>query len=1453
MLTRSALHIPLVLIFIATIAGAADRTDRDRDGEPGEAWAIRQRARAYLARHGRDAELRPADQLARSRWGYGAWLEQQAERRTKGVEGEGWVSLGPSHGAGRMPAIAPHPSRIGVVAAGAAGGGLWLTEDDGMTWRPLTDGLPDLSVGAVAWAPSAPDTLYIGSGEGGFAQDFIPGIGLLRSDDGGETWWLPDHVVASQFYALSVDPRDPDRVVAATNQGLLETTDGGSSFHALLPIGSLNAVTEVLRSSANPDRLWAALWCTSTCPVGLGRVMRSDDGGVTWDAASDGLAPAYNFDPSLNRLALAVAPSDPNRLYVALNTGERIDSVPIVATFRSDDGGDSWSRQTDAGIYLGVQGWYDNALTVDPHDHNRVIGAGMWYVVSDDGGLSWTERNPYDNGGDGMGGDGLPHVDGHDLQWQGDRLWLGCDGGVWISDDGGVTWQPRNTGLITRQYYGLALDPIRRDRILGGTQDNGSDLRLDAGAEGWVDVIGSDGFECAINPLLPDVMFGSIYQTTLYRSINGGVGEWRDISPPAVSEASPFVTPLTINPDRPWEIYTGRSLVWVSRDAGDTWTSLRSEVQGGGSWSADTVSSVAVADGGAVVLAAKAREVYSSNDSGRSWWPHAFPAAVNHVEVSPFDSATAFAGLTLPPAGTASLWRTMDGGVTWHESATGLPPFAVQVVRSDPTDSQQVFAGTDVGVYRSTDGGVTWSSYGDGLPSASVHDIRILPDGSMLRIATHGRGIWELEIPRIENQNPVLTEVMPATREIHVATGEPVEFSASAVDPDGDPVTMTWVMSGRWETAQAGPTQGPTSTSISHRFEHGGSWPAGIHVVDDKGGAAFASFEVTVREPGDDCATARVVPPAGPFPFVVLTENLTTGEAGSDPMPPCTDTNSDPLAGRWGSIWFSFTPAASGRYFLTTCGSRSDTILSVWTGPSCGPFQLVAGGCNDDDGFQTCSAERSSSALDLDLEAGTTYRILVGSWADNTRSVVRFTVECSSCSTIEPPLRWTVPAAAHSPGSAGTVWRTDLDIANLSAEATTARLRFLPRDSARPPTTPTTVMIPSGATIRYPDVVATAFGSEGSGAIDIVADRPLVATSRTYNDSVDGTFGQGIPAVRAGHEIQPGGIGRFIGIEGSGRFRTNLGIANPGPDIARIRVELEDETGDRATRTDLEVPGTSWHQIDRLFTTERIGTTLNPRAIVRNVSGTAPVILYASVVDQNTGDPSYLEPVAVAPAGAEMWVAAAVHADGVGGTTWRTDLVLSSIENTYTDLQLSFLPAAGGSPVERQVIVPRDETVRYEDVVAQLFETTGGGAIRIEVSRGYLGASSRTFTVTTQGSFGQSIPAVTEESALTTNQIGALVGLHQGNGFRTNIGFANLGDDALAVEVKALAVDGSILGQQSWTVDGAGWYQANRPLPAGTATATVVSHTAGARYLAYASVVDDRSGDPTYIAAVVVD
>ena len=177
-----------------------------------------------------------------------------------------------------------------------------------------------------------------------------------------------------------------------------------------------------------------------------------------------------------------------------------------------------------------------------------VVAAGVWYVRSTDGGASWTTMDPI-AAGDWMGTETLPHVDGHVFAWQGDSLWLGCDGGVWLSADAGSTWDGRNDGLVTRQYYGLDIDPIRHDRILGGTQDNKTNLRLGPGDDDWEWVLDGDGFDCAVNPLVPDLVYGTIYGTLVFRSIDGGF-VWENISPTTGGDLTPFATPLIMRPGR---------------------------------------------------------------------------------------------------------------------------------------------------------------------------------------------------------------------------------------------------------------------------------------------------------------------------------------------------------------------------------------------------------------------------------------------------------------------------------------------------------------------------------------------------------------------------------------------------------------------------------------------------------------------------------------------------------------------------------------------------------------------------------------------------------------------------------------------------------------------------------------------------------------------------------------
>jgi len=425
-------------------------SDRDGDGHVGEETAIKERIKAYIEMHGHDGHLTSREMLDRAQFSYAQWLADGRHLGAKGLEGDGFVNIGPVNGAGRVSAIAPHPTLVGVILQGAASGGVWKTLDGGLTWYPTTDGLSDLSTGAIAWAPGSTDVVYLGTGEGDTmiagGTGYIPGIGILRSDDGGETWIFPtgnENPVSDLFFALDVDPADDEIVFAATEKGLLGTLDGGTSWKTLVPsVGSSMAFTEIVRSKSNPDLLYACQWCEGSCPSGTGRVMRSTDRGVTWlPVGGEGLP---GFNGATNRAAFTVAPSDDQILYLATNTTRGSASTsPTSSIFRSDDGGETWTETAASTTnkvkeYLGNQGWYDTTIVVHPTDPNIVVAGGIWYVLTSDGGQTWTNRNPYESGG-GMGSATLPHVDVHDLQYQGDTLWVGNDGGVWYSENDGMT------------------------------------------------------------------------------------------------------------------------------------------------------------------------------------------------------------------------------------------------------------------------------------------------------------------------------------------------------------------------------------------------------------------------------------------------------------------------------------------------------------------------------------------------------------------------------------------------------------------------------------------------------------------------------------------------------------------------------------------------------------------------------------------------------------------------------------------------------------------------------------------------------------------------------------------------------------------------------------------------------------------------------------------------------
>ena len=954
--------------------------------------------------------------------------ESRVEERRQGLSGEAidgnvWTSLGPTNGAGRAIAVAFHPAAPATAIIGAAGGGAWRTQNDGVTWTPLTETIPNLSVGAVAYAPSNANRVYLGTGEGGYAGDFIPGIGLLTSNDGGDTWALPDSVLATMFYRINVHPTNPNELVVGTNRGALRSTNGAngpwSTVIASVP-GSGAAygdVTDIVRDPSNPAVLYAATWdrsrwcaknaCSPTQNFLPPTILKSTDGGATWASAAAGF-PVSNAQTRVERISIAIAPTSPNTLYALTalfdaNSGETLSHV-----YKTTNGGASWSdtglaTAGDSRVFalLGTQGWYDTAIAVSPADPNTVIAGGIYYARTTDGGVTWSF--PF-NGA-------MPHVDVHDLRYHPvtHALWIANDGGIWTSTDNATTALNRNAGLVTRQYYAMSMDGVNRNRILGGTQDNGTNLRSDLGGTAWSTFSGGDGFQCFLNPDAPGVAFATYQFAEVLRTKDAGSAAPQTAPSGPVFDANekkPFFSILEADPSSASTLYLASTRVWKSTTAGDSWAPLSTNTVAPGVWNEDVIRAIAVAPGNpSTLMISKGSRIFRTTDGGATWvmQTNGLPGrTVTSLEISPLNRDIAYA--TIAGTGGASVFYTTDGGVNWSARASGLPSFSAQVIRFDPTDPSTLYAGTDVGVYRSTNAGATWSRFGTGMPAVSVYDLQILADGSLFRAATHGRGIWQLSIAGVTNTPPVAIITAPATAALTVARGSAVTFNGNATDANGDPTSLKWTFSDDWSTKGG--------SSAMHAFDRAGTWPVSLIATDANGAAGGAEVMVTVTESSDNCATPLVVPAAGPFPWSVT---LTTEVASTQFQ--------DPARGNGRScynfnllrtMWLSFRPEVSGTYVFSLCASRVAGFIAAYTGNACGPYTPQPMCVANTNLSGDCTKDPASS---IEMIAGQEYRILVGSYYSNsfgpmTVSIHRGTEVAAALHSVSPA---SGPAAGGTP------------------------------------------------------------------------------------------------------------------------------------------------------------------------------------------------------------------------------------------------------------------------------------------------------------------------------------------------------------------------------------------------------------------------------------------------------
>jgi photosystem II stability/assembly factor-like uncharacterized protein len=680
-----------------------------------------------------------------------------------------WRMIGPFR-AGRTVAASGIPGNTNVFYAAANNGGVWKTTDAGRVWTPIFDDQPTGSIGALAVAPSRPDTLYVGSGEGLQRPDLSVGDGIYKSTDAGKTWVHLGLRDAQQIAALAVHPRDPDRVFAAVlghpyganaERGVFRSTDGGKSWTKVLYEDENTGASAVTLDPSNPDVVYAVLWAARLGPWENGSwqgpgsgLFKSTDGGSTWKRLAKGLP---TFEEGLGRIGVCVSPVDPRRLYAT------VDASPEKAgIYVSDDAGESFARTNGEER---VWGRGDDFAEVRAHPKNRdeVWAANISTYRSTDGGRTFTPVKG------APGGDDYHTIFIHPENP--DVILLAADQGATISVNAGATWsswynQP------TAQLYHVSADGRFPYWVYGGQQESGSVAiasRGDAGAitsRDWHPVGAEEYGYVAPDPLDPDVVYGG--KLTRFRHSTGQV---QDVSPSLVPGKYRFLrtAPVLFSPADPRVLFYAGNVLFKTTDGGKTWDVVSPDLS---REAPDVPESIGVyrkpemakqPRRGVIYTVAPAKKdvnviwagtddglVHRTADGGKTWTNVTPPgltawSKVSLIDASPFDDLTAYAAVNrirlddLKP----HVLRTHDGGKTWKEIVKGLPDDPVNAVREDPVRRGLLYAGTERMVHVSFDDGENWQPLRLNMPATSVRDLVV--HGDDLVAATHGRSFWILD------------------------------------------------------------------------------------------------------------------------------------------------------------------------------------------------------------------------------------------------------------------------------------------------------------------------------------------------------------------------------------------------------------------------------------------------------------------------------------------------------------------------------------------------------------------------------------------------------------------------------------------------------------------------------------------------------------------------------------
>jgi len=698
----------------------------------------------------------------------GAW----AQKRDRAFYSElRWRCIGPFRG-GRTVAMTGVPGQPNVFYMAPNNGGVWKTTDYGQTWNPIFDGQPTGSIGAIAVAPSHPDVVFVGSGEGLRRPDLSTGDGIYRTSDGGKTWIHLGLRDGQQITNILVDPQEPNRVYAAVlghpygpnaERGVFRSGDGGMTWEKILGKDENTGATDLQFDPKNAQTIYAVLWnsrrppWTTSGPLEghTGGLFKTTDGGSTWRQIGKGLP---TNEQKLGRIGIGIAPNDPNRIYAFA------DAPELGGLFRSDDAGDNFVRVNNEDRIWG-RGFDFAWVRVAPDNREKVYICNTSMYRSLDGGKTFTAIK------------GAPGGDDYHTIWINPEnpqiLAMGVDQGATISVNGGETWsswynQP------TAQFYHVVTDNEFPYWVYGGQQESGSvgtASRSDWGEitfREWYPVGTEEYGYVAPDPLHPNWIYGG--KGTRFDRLTG---QTKDVSPVIIRTGKyrfNRTAPLIFSQADPHALYLGSNVLFKTVDGGNSWKIVSPDLTREDPGVPATIGGLIADDPakgkhrGVIYSVAPspldANLIWAGTDDGLIWvtrdgganWTNVTPteltpwSKVAQLDASHFDKDTVYAAVNRFRLDDlhAYVYRTHDGGKTWQKVTNGIPDdAAVNVVREDSVKRGLLFAGTERAVWVSFNDGDAWEPLQMNLPATSMRDLVV--HGDDVVVGTHGRSFWILD------------------------------------------------------------------------------------------------------------------------------------------------------------------------------------------------------------------------------------------------------------------------------------------------------------------------------------------------------------------------------------------------------------------------------------------------------------------------------------------------------------------------------------------------------------------------------------------------------------------------------------------------------------------------------------------------------------------------------------